>query len=79
MAERFLEAYSLGHLLSDERFATNESRVRHSRELDAEVARAIAAHTLEENLDIIRENSSPPWLCRPWPTSRRIRIGVCVS
>src|SRR4030095_14298080 len=57
MAERFLEAYSLGHLLSDERFATNESRVRHSRELDAEVARAIADRTLEENLDIIRENS----------------------
>jgi crotonobetainyl-CoA:carnitine CoA-transferase CaiB-like acyl-CoA transferase len=57
MAERFLDAYSLGHLLSDERFATNESRVRHSRELDAEVARAIADRTLEQNLDIIRENS----------------------
>lgn len=57
MAERFLEAYSLGHLLSDQRFATNESRVQHSRELDAEVARAIANRTLAENLDIIRENS----------------------
>jgi crotonobetainyl-CoA:carnitine CoA-transferase CaiB-like acyl-CoA transferase len=57
MAERFLEAYSLGHLLSEERFATNESRVQHSRELDAEVARAIASRTLEENLAIIRENS----------------------
>jgi crotonobetainyl-CoA:carnitine CoA-transferase CaiB-like acyl-CoA transferase len=57
MAERFLESYSLGHLLADERFATNEARVQHSRELDAEVAKAIAVRTLEENLEIIRANS----------------------
>jgi crotonobetainyl-CoA:carnitine CoA-transferase CaiB-like acyl-CoA transferase len=57
MAERFLESYSLGHLLADERFATNEARVQHSRELDSEVAKAIAVRTLEENLEIIRTNS----------------------
>jgi crotonobetainyl-CoA:carnitine CoA-transferase CaiB-like acyl-CoA transferase len=57
MAERFLESYALGHLLADERFATNEARVQHSRELDAEVAKAIAVRTLEENLEIIRTNS----------------------
>jgi crotonobetainyl-CoA:carnitine CoA-transferase CaiB-like acyl-CoA transferase len=57
MAERFLESYSLGHLLADERFATNEARVQHSRELDDEVAKAIAVRTLEENLEIIRTNS----------------------
>jgi crotonobetainyl-CoA:carnitine CoA-transferase CaiB-like acyl-CoA transferase len=57
MAERFLESYSLGHLLADERFATNEARVQHSGELDAEVAKAIAVRTLEENLEIIRTNS----------------------
>jgi crotonobetainyl-CoA:carnitine CoA-transferase CaiB-like acyl-CoA transferase len=57
MAERFLESYSLGHLLADERFATNEARVQHSRELDGEVAKAIAVRTLEENLEIIRTNS----------------------
>ena len=57
MAERFLESYSLGRLLADERFATNEARVQHSRELDIEVAKAIAVRTLEENLEIIRANS----------------------
>src|SRR5581483_10247432 len=57
MAERFLEAYSLGHLLDDERFATNEARVRHSGELDAAVADAIAARTLQENLEIIARHS----------------------
>jgi len=57
MAERFLESYSLGHLLTDERFATNEARVQHSEALDAEVAAAIARRTLEENLEVIRENS----------------------
>jgi crotonobetainyl-CoA:carnitine CoA-transferase CaiB-like acyl-CoA transferase len=57
MAERFLESYALGHLLADERFATNEARVQHSRELDAEVAKAIAVRTFEENLEIIRTNS----------------------
>jgi crotonobetainyl-CoA:carnitine CoA-transferase CaiB-like acyl-CoA transferase len=57
MAERFLESYSLGHLLSDERFSTNEARVQYSRELDAEVSKAIAGRTLEENLAIIRDNS----------------------
>jgi crotonobetainyl-CoA:carnitine CoA-transferase CaiB-like acyl-CoA transferase len=57
MAERFLEAYSLGHLLHDPRFETNESRVQHARELDAEVAAAIADRTLRENLDIIKKHS----------------------
>lgn len=54
MAERFLHAYGLGHLLEDERFRTNEARVRHSRELDEVVAGAVAARTLDENLCIIQ-------------------------
>ena len=53
MAERFLRAYGLQHLLSDARFATNEGRVTHGAELDVEIARAIGARSLEENLAII--------------------------
>jgi crotonobetainyl-CoA:carnitine CoA-transferase CaiB-like acyl-CoA transferase len=56
MAERFLQAYGLGHLLQDARFATNEARVAHAEELDLEVATAIASRTLEENLRIIDEH-----------------------
>lgn len=57
MAERFLNGYSLGSLMQDERFATNEARVRHRAELDAAVAAAIAGRTLQENLDIIEEHA----------------------
>ena len=39
MAERFLRAYSLGHLLDDPKFATNEARVTHGLELDDAVMR----------------------------------------
>ena len=53
MAERFLTAYGLEALLRDPRFATNEARVKHGLELDAAVAEAIAARTLEENLAVI--------------------------
>lgn len=53
MAERFLRAYDLGHLLDDPRFATNEARVRHASELDALVTAAVAARPLAENLRII--------------------------
>src|SRR5690606_25369403 len=53
MAERFLQAYGLGALLSDARFATNEARVEHARELDVVVAGAVAARTMAENLAII--------------------------
>jgi crotonobetainyl-CoA:carnitine CoA-transferase CaiB-like acyl-CoA transferase len=56
MAERFLRSYALGHLLEDPRFATNEARVAHSRELDAAVERAIGSRTLAENMAIISEN-----------------------
>ena len=56
MAERFLQAYGLSHLLQDDRFRTNEARVRHSLELDAQVAAAIAARTLDENRRIIDEH-----------------------
>lgn len=55
MAERFLQAYGLSHLLDEERFRTNEARVRHSAALDAHVAAAIASRTLTENLHIIQE------------------------
>lgn len=56
MAERFLQAYGLSHLLQDDRFRTNEARVRHSLELDAHVAAAIASRTLDENRRIIDEH-----------------------
>lgn len=53
MAERFLRAYGLGHLLVDSRFATNEARVQHGLALDAAVCQAIGGRTLEENLAIV--------------------------
>jgi len=57
MAERFLLAYQLVDLLRDERFATNEARVRNSVALDAHVAGAIASRTLDENLRVINDNA----------------------
>ena len=57
MAERFLEAYDLGHLLEDERFSTNEARVQHGAALDDHIAEAIAARTLAENLRIIETHA----------------------
>ena len=57
MAERFLVSYGLGDLLADERFATNEARVRNGLELDAAIAGAIASRTLDENLEIINGNA----------------------
>jgi crotonobetainyl-CoA:carnitine CoA-transferase CaiB-like acyl-CoA transferase len=56
MAERFLRSYGIDHLLDDPRFATNEARVVHSPELDAEVEHAIRSRTLAENLRIIEDN-----------------------
>jgi crotonobetainyl-CoA:carnitine CoA-transferase CaiB-like acyl-CoA transferase len=56
MAERFLQSYGLDHLLADPRFATNDARVAHRRELDEEVARAISSRTLAENVAIIDAN-----------------------
>jgi crotonobetainyl-CoA:carnitine CoA-transferase CaiB-like acyl-CoA transferase len=56
MAERFLRAYQLDHLLSDPRFATNEARVTHAEELDAAVRAAVAARTLAENIAIIDDH-----------------------
>jgi crotonobetainyl-CoA:carnitine CoA-transferase CaiB-like acyl-CoA transferase len=53
MAERFLRAYDLGHLLDDPKFATNEARVTHGLELDDAVCAAIGSRTLAENLKII--------------------------
>lgn len=55
MAERFLRAYGLGELLEDERFATNEARVRNALELNRLVGAAIAARSLEENLALIKD------------------------
>ena len=57
MAERFLVAYDLKQLLADERFSTNEGRVRHAAALDERIASAIASRTLEENLRIIDANA----------------------
>ena len=57
MAERFLRSYSLGHLLEDPRFATNEARVEHADELDAAISSAIAGRTLDENVKVIGDNA----------------------
>src|SRR3954471_18524579 len=56
MAERFLRAYGLEAMLDDPRFASNEARVIHGRELDAAICKAIGAHTLLQNLAIIDEH-----------------------
>jgi formyl-CoA transferase len=56
MAEKFLVGYSIGALLDDPRFATNEARVRHATELDAAIGEAIGSKTLEENMEIVRAN-----------------------
>ena len=48
MAERFLRAYGLGHLLDEPRFATNEARVEHADELDRAVTGAIASKTIAD-------------------------------
>lgn len=55
MAERFLQAYGLAHLLDDERFRTNEARVRNSAALDEHIVAAIASRTLQDNLRTIEE------------------------
>jgi crotonobetainyl-CoA:carnitine CoA-transferase CaiB-like acyl-CoA transferase len=57
MAERFLVSYGLGHLLADERFATNQARVAHGLELDEAIAGAIASRTLDENRAIINRDA----------------------
>lgn len=56
MADRFLRSYSLDALLDDPRFATNEARVQHARELDEAIAEAIESRTLAENVAIIEAN-----------------------
>ena len=56
MAKTFLSSYGLGHLLEDERFATNEARVQHGVELDTAVSTAIGKLTLAENLELINKN-----------------------
>ena len=53
MAERFLCAYGLGHLLSDPRFSTNEARVTNGLELDRLICDAIGQRTIAENLAIV--------------------------
>jgi crotonobetainyl-CoA:carnitine CoA-transferase CaiB-like acyl-CoA transferase len=56
MAERFLQAYGLGDVLQDPRFATNEARVTHAVELDELITAAIAGRTLADNLRVIDAN-----------------------
>jgi len=56
MAERFLRAYGLDAMLADPRFASNEARVIHRRELDEAICDAIGARTVAENLAIIEEH-----------------------
>jgi len=56
MAERFLQGYSLDHMLDDERFATNEGRVKHADELDNAIRDAIGTRTFSANMEIIEKN-----------------------
>ncbi|HEY6042712.1 MAG TPA: CoA transferase [Anaerolineae bacterium] len=56
MAERFLRAYGLERMLEDPRFASNEERVKHVAELDAEIERAIGARSLEDNMAVVNQN-----------------------
>jgi crotonobetainyl-CoA:carnitine CoA-transferase CaiB-like acyl-CoA transferase len=51
MATRFFQAIGRADLLENERFATNEERVRHVEELDQHVAAEIARFTLPELLE----------------------------
>ncbi len=48
MAEKLFRFIGLGDLLTDERFATNEARVRHGDETDAIVAEALGRFTMGE-------------------------------
>jgi formyl-CoA transferase len=57
MAERVLRAYGLDALLADERFATNEARVRHASEIDGRLSDVVGARTLAENIAIIQANA----------------------
>jgi len=57
MAERFLEAYGLGDLLRDPRFATNEGRVSHAEQLDSAICDAVGARSLAANQAIIDKNN----------------------
>ena len=79
MAERFLRAYGLDAMLADPRFADNEARVIHGRELDVAIGDAIGARTVTQNLAIIEEHrltagpvntvadveQDPHWRARP--------------
>ena len=79
MAERFLRAYGLDAMLADPRFADNEARVIHGRELDVAIGDAIGARTVAQNLAIIEEHrltagpvntvadveQDPHWRARP--------------
>lgn len=56
MAERLLQAYGLGHLLQDARFASNEARVANAGALDEAVAAAVRSRTVDENRRIIEAN-----------------------
>ena len=75
MAERFLQAYGLGDLLKDARFATNEARVAHARistiALPAPSPRARSMRTCASSMS----TRSPRWRCRRLPTSSAIRTG----
>ena len=48
MAEKLFKLLGLEALLQDERFATNEARVRHGDQVDAIVAEALLKHDLDE-------------------------------
>ena len=47
-AAALFDSLGLGHLLADPRFATNDARVRHNDRVDAALAEAIGARTLDE-------------------------------
>ena len=56
MAEKFFRLLGLEDLLKDEKFATNEARVRNGDELDAIVARTLEQRSLDDIRDLFVEN-----------------------
>ena len=57
--EPFLQAAGMGHLLEDERFATNESRGRHKRAFDAALRPWLIARTSQEICELGEATFSP--------------------
>jgi crotonobetainyl-CoA:carnitine CoA-transferase CaiB-like acyl-CoA transferase len=56
---RLCEALDRPDLVDDQRFETNEQRVDNRDELESILTDAFAAHTVDETVDLLRENDVP--------------------